>query len=67
VTINGDEVEVHYGDKVVSLPERLDKQDQEIRLMKRMLVGGGVLFVIHAFDLLPLHDLFPLLLRLVGL
>ena len=65
--MNGDEVEVRYGDEVISLPERLERTDRRIRRVEFMLYAGGVLIFLHAFRILPLEDALPYLLNLIGL
>lgn len=64
--INGDDVEIHYGDEVVPLPERLDAMERQVRILKGGLVGLAVLLVLHASGV-PIYEVFPILLRLLGL
>lgn len=64
--VNGDDVEVvaKRGDKVISLPERLDEQDRQITWLRRGMFAIFIVLLVHAVA--PNLDLFDTLLRLIG-
>ena len=63
--MNGDEIRVQHGDKVISLEERLTLQDRDIDRIQKVLVVGGVVLLLHA--VLPQEALLQLFLSMVGL
>lgn len=63
--VNGDDVELHYGDQVVPLNDRLARQDRDILWLKRGLAAVMVVLLVHAVA--PQLDLFDTLLRLIGI
>jgi hypothetical protein len=63
--INGDDISLHYGDEIIPLSERLDRQDREIRYLKRYLLLGAIFLFTHS--VLPAEAILPFLLRLIGL
>jgi hypothetical protein len=60
--INGDAIELHYGDQVETLPERLRRQDVELRWLKRAILVIAIVLIFHA--ILPTEQLLPYLLTL---
>lgn len=65
MTVNGDDVEVHYGDEVVTLEMRLARQDQQIAWLRRGIYALGAVLVFHV--LLPGQDVLTFILSLIGL
>lgn len=63
--VNGDDVELHYGDQVVPLSDRLAGQDKKIARLERLLAVIGLILIVHAVA--PDLDLFQTLLQLIGL
>lgn len=62
--MNGDEINVRRGDKLVTLEERLSAQDREISWLRRLVFLVLVILLVHAVA--PQLDLFDTLLRLIG-
>ena len=63
--MNGDEIRVQHGDKVISLEERLTLQDRDIDRIQKVLLIGGVVLLFHA--VLPQEALLQLFIGLIGL
>lgn len=63
--MNGGEVEVRHGDKVVTLDERLEAVDRDLRRLRRLILIVLVLLVVHL--LRPNYDLIETILKGGGL
>jgi hypothetical protein len=63
--VNGDSIEMHYGDQIIPLHERLARQDREIAWLKRVVFGMMALLLFHV--VLPGEDILAIALRLLGL
>jgi hypothetical protein len=62
--INGNDIEIGYGDTVETLPHRLDRLEREHRYL-RLGIGGLTLAVgLHALGV-PFQDFLPFLFQLL--
>lgn len=64
--VNGDDIILHYGDTIESLPHRLNRLERETRLLRIGVLGAGLLLILHILGV-PFDALFPFLMRLLGL
>jgi hypothetical protein len=70
--VNGDRVELHYGDVIVSLPEQLANQQKQILALTKLhernyklILAALALVVFHTF--VPTEQLLPIVLKIIGL
>lgn len=47
--INGDDVELHHGDKVITLDEQLDKINRSLRWLRVSTIVLGIFVVLSMF------------------
>jgi hypothetical protein len=62
--INGNRVELHYGDLVEPLPDHLARLDRELKWNRRGLIVALILLAAHAA--IPEFDPIPVILRILG-
>lgn len=74
--VNGDRVQLHYGDRIVTLPEQIEEEREEIvrvaeqqrkdALLNRKLAYAAIILIaMHTF--LPTESILPFILKLIGL
>lgn len=63
-TVNGEQVTVRYGDEIITLDARFDRQDAEIRWLRRVVLVLSTILVFHV--LLPGQDMLNFILKLMG-
>jgi len=64
--VNGDDILLHYGDTIETLPHRLNRLEREVRVVRAGILAAVILLILHILGVQG-AALFPFLARLLGL